>query len=181
MKIKIVQKNNDYSVEYEVGDTFEVEGTWYGGVHISGRSGVPVSLDKNEYVELEEIEVPKALTIQSISQDFSVCKVEDFSGVNLDDQYCFIGKTDQEKSVVCLTENVPDNTTDREDGWKAFRIVGTLDFSLVGILSKITAILAENSIGIFAISTYNTDYVLTKKENFEKAIEVLSQAGYKTV
>ena len=41
-KIKIIKKNNDYSMEYEVGDIFEVEGTWYGGVHISGKSGAPV-------------------------------------------------------------------------------------------------------------------------------------------
>ncbi len=181
MKIRIIKKNNDYSVEYEIGDIFEVEGTWYGGVHISGRSGVPVSLDKNEYEEITEDEGSTNLILKSIAHDFSVCKVEDFSKVKLDDEYCFIGKTDQEKSVVCLTKNVPDNTTEREDGWKAFRIEGTLDFSLVGILSKISAVLAENSIGIFAISTYNTDYVLTKKENFEKAIQVLSEAGYPTV
>ena len=53
-KIKIVKKNDDMSSEYEVGDIFEIEGTWYGGVHISGKTGVPVSLDKDEYVELEE-------------------------------------------------------------------------------------------------------------------------------
>ncbi len=52
------------------------------------------------------------------------------------------------------------------------------DFSLIGILSKISMLLAENKIGIFAISTYNTDYILTRKENFDKAINVLSGAGY---
>ena len=55
-KIKIIKKNNDYSMEYEVGDIFEVEGTWYGGVHISGKSGAPVSLDKEEYEELLDTE-----------------------------------------------------------------------------------------------------------------------------
>lgn len=65
-----------------------------------------------------------------------------------------------------------------DKGWKAFRIQGVLDFSLIGILSKISGILADNKIGIFAVSTYNTDYVLTKEENFEKAIEVLENKGY---
>jgi hypothetical protein len=65
---------------------------------------------------------------------------------------------------------VPDNTIDRDDGWKAFRIVGVLDFSLIGILAKISRILATNEIGIFAVSTYNTDYILTKEENFNKSI-----------
>ena len=51
-KIIIIKKNNDCSMEYEVGDIFEIAGTWYGGVHINGRSGIPVSLDKEEYMEL---------------------------------------------------------------------------------------------------------------------------------
>ena len=53
-----------------------------------------------------------------------------------------------------------------------------LDFSLIGILSKISGILADNKIGIFAVSTYNTDYILVKKENFDRAMQVLAEAGY---
>lgn len=121
------------------------------------------------------------MEIKAIEHDFSICKVEDYSRVNLDSEYCFIGQTDEEKSLVCITRDVPNNATDRDDGWKAFRIQGILDFSLVGILSKITALLAENNIGIFAISTYNTDYILTKQENFQKALDVLSDKGYKIV
>lgn len=52
------------------------------------------------------------------------------------------------------------------------------DLSLIGILSKISTILADNQIGIFAISTFNTDYILTKDENFSRALEVLVGAGY---
>lgn len=52
-RIRVIKKNDDYSAEYEVGDILEVQGTWYGGVHVSGRTGIPVSLDKEEYVELE--------------------------------------------------------------------------------------------------------------------------------
>lgn len=65
----------------------------------------------------------------------------------------------------------------RDDEWKAFRIQGTLDFSLIGILLKISCLMAENNIGIFAISTFNTDYVLIKSKNFSKAIELLSKQG----
>ena len=53
-----------------------------------------------------------------------------------------------------------------------------LDFSLIGILSKISGILADHKIGIFAVSTYNTDYILVKSENFSKAVEVLGKEGY---
>jgi len=121
------------------------------------------------------------MEIQKLDYDFSVCKVADYSFVNLENKYCFIGKTDEEKSLVCITNDVPVNATERDDGWKAFRIQGILDFSLIGILSKISTLLAENEIGLFAISTYNTDYILTKKENYDKAIGVLLKAGYHVV
>lgn len=121
------------------------------------------------------------MEIKKIDYDFSVCKVADYSLVDLSTEFCFAGKTDEEKSLVCLTNNVPSNVTEKVDGWKAFRIQGILDFSLIGILSKISGLLAENKIGIFAISTFHTDYVLTKKENYQKAIETLRNAGYKIV
>ena len=82
---------------------------------------------------------------------------------------------------MCITENVPKNVTERDDGWKAFRIQGVLDFSLIGILSEISSLMAQNDIGIFAISTYNTDYILVKRENYEKALQVLLKAGYQIV
>lgn len=121
------------------------------------------------------------MEIKQIKQDFSVCKVKDYSLVNLNAEYSFIGKTDEEKSLVCITSDVPSNVIQRDDGWKGFRIQGILDFSLIGILSKIAALLAENSISIFAISTYNTDYVLIKKENYEKALDILKHSGYEIV
>ena len=95
--------------------------------------------------------------------------------------FYFIGKTDEEISLVCRTEDTPADTTERDDGWKGFRICGILDFSLIGILSRITGILAENKIGIFAVSTFNTDYILVKAENFDKAVRVLSAEGYTVI
>ncbi len=121
------------------------------------------------------------MEIKKIEDDFSVCKVVDYSLVNLDSEFTFTGKTDEENSLVCLTKNVPENVIEREDGWRAFRIQGILDFSLIGILADISAILAENKIGIFVISTFNTDYVLIKKENYQKAIEVLQEAEYQII
>lgn len=118
------------------------------------------------------------MEIKSISHEFSVCKVADYSMVDMESEFVFTGRTDEELSLVCITEDVPDNTVERDDGWKAFRLQGILDFSLIGILSKISGILAENRIGIFAVSTYNTDYVFTKNENYNKALKVLEESGY---
>lgn len=119
-----------------------------------------------------------SITIEPLDVDLSVCKVEDYSQVDICRPFCFTGSTDEEFSLVCPTDMVPGNTTERDDGWRAFRIVGVLDFSLVGILAGISEILAENRIGLFAVSTYNTDYILTKTENFERALDVLRNAGY---
>ena len=118
------------------------------------------------------------MEIKKIDHNFSVCQVEDYSLVNLNSEYSFIGKTDEEKSLVCITDEVPANVIQRDDGWKAFRIQGVLDFSLIGILAKIAAALADNGISIFAVSTYNTDYVLMKIENYQKALDVLKALGY---
>ena len=121
------------------------------------------------------------MKIRKIHQEFSVCQVEDYSLVNLDSKYCFLGKTDKEKSLVCVTSDVPSNTIQRDDDWKAFYIQGILDFSLIGVLSKIITILANNGISIFAISTYNTDYVLIKKENYQRALNILKSSEYEII
>lgn len=118
------------------------------------------------------------MRIQRIDLDLTVCKVADVKDLDLGLGFYFIGRTDQEISLVCETDKVPARTIAREDGWKAFRLQGPLDFSLIGILSKITGILAENGIGIFAVSTFDTDYILVKKENYERALQVLAERGY---
>jgi len=121
------------------------------------------------------------MRIKKIDYDFSVCKVADYSLVDLTVDYCFVSKTEEENSLVCITDNVPLNVIRREDGWKAFRVQGSLDFSLIGILSGISGILADNQISIFVLSTFDTDYVLTKTENYQSALDILEAAGYEIV
>ncbi len=121
------------------------------------------------------------MDIKKIHQDFSVCQVEDYSLVDLESEYCFVGKTDEEKSLVCITNEVPANVIRCDDGWKAFRIQGVLDFSLIGILAKIASILADNAIPIYVVSTYNTDYVLIKKEKYQRGLEILEASGYRII
>lgn len=117
------------------------------------------------------------IKLEELSYDLSICKVASEKELIPSGQLCFIGKTDEEYSLVCETSAVPANTTERDDGWKAFRICGQLDFSLIGILAKISGILAEHKIGLFAVSTFNTDYILVKRENFEAALSALEEAG----
>lgn len=121
------------------------------------------------------------MELKKLAHKLTVCKVADISEINTAADFYFIGKTDEELSLVCRTEDVPSKTIERDDGWRGFRIQGVLDFSLIGILSQLSGILAEHKIGIFAISTYNTDYILVKEENFERALEVLASEGYKVI
>lgn len=121
------------------------------------------------------------MEIKRITHNLTVCKVADISEIDMSADFYFIGKTDEELSLVCKTEDTPSETIKRDDGWRGFRIQGVLDFSLIGILSKLSGILAEHKIGIFAVSTYNTDYILVKKENYERALDVLASEGYTVV
>ena len=121
------------------------------------------------------------MELKRIDCKLTVCKVTEVSSINLESDFYFIGKTDEEVSLVCKTEDTPINTVERNDGWRGFCIQGVLDFSLIGILSKLSGILAEHRIGIFAVSTYNTDYILVKEENFERALNVLAAEGYTVV
>lgn len=121
------------------------------------------------------------MRIIPLQERFSVCQVADAAQVDLQKDFCFVGKTRQEISLVCKTEDVPCAPLKREDGWRGFYVEGVLDFSLIGILAKISALLAAEGISIFALSTYNTDYVLMKEEHFEKALSVLSEKGYSVI
>lgn len=118
------------------------------------------------------------MKLKQIEGNFSICQLSDLPEFGKEQEFFFCGKTDEEISLVCRTEEVPENMLSREDGWRAFRIQGVLDFSLIGVLAKISSLLAEGGIGIFVVSTYNTDYVLTKQKDYERALDILTQAGY---
>ena len=120
------------------------------------------------------------MKLKTLPYDLTVCKLPSAAGIDLSADFFCLARTDEEISLVCRTEQTPAGTAAREDGWRAFRIEGVLDFSLTGILSRLSAVLAENGIGIFAVSTYNTDYILVKAENLGKAMNVLREAGYET-
>ncbi|MBQ9880452.1 MAG: ACT domain-containing protein [Clostridia bacterium] len=118
------------------------------------------------------------MTIETLGFDLTVCKVASFARINTSAEFFFIGKTDKEISLVCRTQDVPPDTLAREDGWRAFRVAGVLDFSLTGVLSGITGVLAGAGVGVFAVSTYDTDYILVKRGDAGKAADALSRAGY---
>jgi len=118
------------------------------------------------------------MRLQVIEGKFSVCKVENLRAVNFNVPWLFVGKTDAEISVVCLTADVPHATLAREDGWRALRVAEQMDFGLTGVLAGISTVLAQAGISIFAVSTFNTDYILIKAENLGLAQTALEAGGY---
>ena len=121
------------------------------------------------------------MRIATFATPLSVCKVGDLANVDLSRELTFVGVTDSEISVVCPTSCVPSQTLAREDGWRAMRVEGKLDFSLVGILANISGVLARSGVAIFAVSTYDTDYVLVKQDDLSTACDALDSAGYEVV
>ena len=119
------------------------------------------------------------MELEVLPWELSVCRIGSMEDVDLDAEIFFIGKTDEELSLVCRTEDVPADAEKREDGWRGFRVRGELDFSLVGILASLSGVLAEAGISLFALSTWNTDYILVKKEQFGPAADTLRAAGYR--
>lgn len=95
---------------------------------------------------------------------------------------CFysLSQTPDELSLVVETELVPEHLT-QEKGWKILKIEAILDFDLVGTMAKISGILADANVSIFAISTYNTDYIMVKEEQVAQAINSLKQNDYKII
>lgn len=118
------------------------------------------------------------MKIEQIPGEFSVCKLADYSKVDPSRPFHFTGSTDAERSLVCPTEFAPEDCLEREDGWRALRVAGQLDFSLIGILARISAALAEAGVGLFAISTYDTDYILVKSQSWDRALNALRAAGF---
>ena len=175
---KYPDDKEDDQIVFDVMERIEEAGIWIpaGEVKKHFRS-IKRNLHKRLTKELR-LDPEYKIHLRPLDVVFSVCKVNDYSGIDFTRPFCFIGSTDEEKSLVCPEEMVPENTVERDDGWRGFRIIGQLDFSLIGILARISKVLAANEIGIFAISTYNTDYVLTKEKDFRKALDTLKGAGY---
>ncbi len=85
--------------------------------------------------------------------------------------------TEEELSIVLPEEYAPAGSR-AETGWRGLKVQGPLDFDLTGILASLAAPLAEASVSIFAISTYNTDYILVKENDLEKAKQALRASGH---
>ena len=120
------------------------------------------------------------MVLELLKNEYSVYKFDPEYVINgniLTNEFISITRTKDELSIVAQ-ENELNGFLEVENGWKILKINGILNFSLVGILSKISTILANENISIFVMSTFNTDYIMVKKENIKNAIEILIKNNY---
>ncbi len=119
-------------------------------------------------------------TLSILPRHFAICRLSphaDIPAWGKNTELYSITRSRDELSIVCFNENVPlDIEADRD--WRALRADGPLDLSLVGILVSLLRPLAEAEISVFAISTYDTDYVLVREKFLSQAISVLKKEGY---
>jgi uncharacterized protein len=121
--------------------------------------------------------------LEVLNNDFTIYKYDANEtipeGVYKSNFY-WIGKTDEELSIVCESGLLPIHDTSNNN-WSIIRIAEKLDFSLAGILAEITNALKNAGISIIALSTYNTDYIMLKKEKLKEAKAALKNTGYKFI
>lgn len=118
------------------------------------------------------------MKLSILPNEYTIHRFASESGIpELKGDFLSITRTEEELSIVC-DASIPLKSEQSEIGWACIKVLGPLDFGLTGILAKIASVLAEAEISIFAISTYDTDYILVKKEKLAVAKEVLLQAEY---
>ena len=118
------------------------------------------------------------MTLQLLNQTFTVCQLNSIAEADLSAPFTFLARTDEEISLVCPIDHCPACAKNRQDGWKCLRVAGVLDFSLIGILARIADCLAKARVPLFAVSTYNTDYILFREQHEPAALNALKAAGY---
>jgi hypothetical protein len=120
------------------------------------------------------------LTITILTDTFAICRLspaEDVPEWAMIGEFVSITHTADELSIVCTEENVPSEVK-ADRGWRVLKVEGPLDLALTGVLASLANPLAEAKINIFAVSTFDTDYLLVKGYNVDRACEVLRQAGH---
>lgn len=123
---------------------------------------------------------PVTLELHVLPLGMAVCQLAPDAPIPawaLDGGLWSLTRTPDELSVVCAAEAVPASVR-AEGPWRALRVAGTLDFALVGILSSIAVPLAAAAVSIFAVATFDTDYVLVRGEQLDEAIAALRAAGH---
>ena len=123
------------------------------------------------------------LTLSLLADTFAICRLgpeADIPSWALDGDFFSVTRTEEELSLVCLEEIVPEGTR-CEKGFRCLKVRGPLDFSLTGILSSLTIPLAQAGISVLALSTFDTDYLLVKEAHVDRAVQKLSKAGHRFV
>ena len=121
-----------------------------------------------------------SLALTLLQGMYAICRMGPDGGIPawaLQGDFSSITRTPDEMSVVVSQERVPEGMP-RDSGWRCFRVEGPLPLSTIGVLAALTVPLSKASVSLFAVSTYDTDYLLVKGHALERTAEALAQAGH---
>lgn len=120
------------------------------------------------------------MKLQTAAGNYAVCRLgadadwPEMTGAG----FASITRTADELSIVCEVHLVPPSATNVETGWRMLRVIGPIPFETVGVLASLTVPLAESGISVFAISTFDTDYLMVKADKLDATVTALTTAGF---
>ena len=117
------------------------------------------------------------MDLQIINRKFSICKVNEVSIELLNHEFTFISKTDNELSVICETNHLPETNLTAEHGWCCFRIAEDASFEKYGMISFLSKIIADEKTCILVVATFDTDYIFLKEDRFDDVKKALLENG----
>ena len=121
------------------------------------------------------------MELQILDGEFTVCMIESVEQVDFSREFVFLSKTDNEISLVCESAYAPSFAIKSKIIWRGLKILGELDFGLVGVIAKTTSILANKNISVFVVSTYKTDYIFFNVDDFDIGLQALTDNGYAVI
>ena len=133
-----------------------------------------------EEVHMDDVENVTALRLECLKEQFVIHRLSVDARIPdavLQSRYYWVGKSDEELSIVCNSD-IAVSSSKRSEAWSCFKVCGPLNLGMTGVLAGLTAILRDADISIFALSTYDTDYILVKTDVFLAAQIALKAAGY---
>jgi uncharacterized protein len=173
--LQFLMKTTEFCAGDQTGGDTNLQENMGCGTFSKHRQSAPT-----QYATNEDSFTMRKLVLHMLGETFTINKLPQFAeipSILSQGEMCFIFRTDEELSIICPDYMAPNNVQ-QELGWRCFKVEGAMKLQDVGVLAAISQPLAEANIPMFAVSTFNTDYVFVMDENLVNAVQALQKAGH---